>query len=188
MLVEVLHREASIEVWMSPSIRSISLTGARRGDGPGEGPATRPRPLLPMPMTPSAKCPFTDTQQLRRLHLASVLTVPYDQAHPKPHPAYPLVNTCPVHPNPLDPGDPDEPDTSRATNSGQIHELATIAPPALDRADRLPEDIPRATEGEPTANRHGEMVQRSETVLASSIGATDECTTLSGRLRATSSL
>ena len=54
-----------------------------------------------MPIPPAAKRPLADPKQLRRLHLAQLRPLRAAQDILKTHPTYPLVNACPVHPNPL---------------------------------------------------------------------------------------
>src|SRR3954454_23068011 len=53
-----------------------------------------------MAIAPAAKRPFADPKQLCRLHLAQLRPLRSTENIGKAHPSYPLVNACPIHPNP----------------------------------------------------------------------------------------
>src|SRR3954468_24300897 len=53
-----------------------------------------------MAIAPAAKRPFADPKQLCRLHLAQLRPLRSTENIGRAHPSYPLVNACPIHPNP----------------------------------------------------------------------------------------
>ena len=118
MLVEMLHREAAIDVAVKPQ-HPLDL-GHRRTAQRRSQAAIRQTRLsrLAVAVAPTAERALADAQQLRCLNLAQFRPLRPAQNVGETHPAYPLVNACPVHANPLCWGDKG-PDTSRATKPGQ---------------------------------------------------------------------
>src|ERR1019366_778035 len=125
--MEVLHREAAIQVAVKPQ-HPLDLGRRRTAQRRRQATVLQTRqPRVAVPVPPAAEGAFADPKQLGCLHLAQLRPLRAAEHVRETHPAYPFVNACPLHANPQSWGPHDRtlhelpnPDKPRASHSGAL--------------------------------------------------------------------
>jgi hypothetical protein len=97
LFVEMLHREAAIEVTIQTQ-HSLDLRHRRTTQRRLETAVQQTsRTVFTLTIPPSTERSLAHTKQFRCLHLAQFRPLRPAKHVLETHPTYPLVNTCPVH-------------------------------------------------------------------------------------------